>query len=120
LALAKIDQQMQLLKANGISRKTPWLFLMTDGEPTDEYAPSAARCRQAQADGRCFVFPIAVGAHANAQKLKEFASEDRAVVQVDTARFRDLFLFISARSRSASVGPTGAQQDMGMWGKVVA
>ena len=122
LALSKIEQQLGLLKANSIARKKPWVFLMSDGAPTDGQAweNAAARLRKAQVDGSLLGFPIAIGADANAQELKKAVPEDRAVVQVEAAKFKEMFKFISYSSRSASKGAQGAQLDMGMWGKVVA
>jgi len=122
LALSKIDQQLDMLKAKGIKRKKPWIFLMTDGQPTDgqEWEDAAARLRQAQLDGKVLAFPIAIGSGSSPQELKKAVPPERPVVQVEAAKFKEMFKFISYSSRSASKGPEGAQQDMGMWGKVVA
>lgn len=122
LALSKIDQHLDFLKAKNIKRKKPWVFLMTDGQPTDGSAwdAAASRMRQAQIDGRLLAFPIAIGGDADPHELKKAVPPDRNVVLVEAANFKDMFKFISYSSRSASKGPDGAQQDMGLWGKVIA
>ena len=49
LALQKIEEQKCLYDSCGITSKRPWIFLISDGEPTDYgWELAAAKCREAQ------------------------------------------------------------------------
>jgi uncharacterized protein YegL len=121
LALSKIAQMRAELKAAGISRKKPWVFIMTDGAPTDAdvWNAASAKLQNEEMQGNLFVFPIAVGDHADPQELKKCVSPERNVIRMDAAKFKEMFKYVSDKSKAASTKPQGAQQDMGGWGTVV-
>lgn len=49
LALKKIEEQKCLYDSCGITSKRPWIFLISDGEPTDyDWEIVAEKCRYAQ------------------------------------------------------------------------
>ena len=56
LALQKIEEQKCLYDSCGVTSKRPWIFLISDGEPTDYgWEQAAEKCRYAQQSGgrRC-------------------------------------------------------------------
>ena len=57
LALAKIEEEKQRFKQAGVAYTRPWLFLMSDGVPTDDWQGAADRCRQAEKASQVAVFP---------------------------------------------------------------
>src|SRR5262249_22671613 len=54
-----IEQRKQLYRQQGISYYRPWVFLITDGEPNDDWRDAAARVRSGE-EARAFSF-FAVG-----------------------------------------------------------
>ena len=58
LALEKIEEQKVNYKANQIPYNRPWIFLITDGTPTDEgiWQNTASDCVQAEKDGKVTIF----------------------------------------------------------------
>ncbi len=100
LALAKIEEQKGRYRAHGTAYNRPWLFLLTDGEPTDsDWEQAAAASRQAEQDGKVVFFGIAIG-DANLDKLAKFSS--RKPVRLQGLKFRELFVWLSQSSRTAS------------------
>ena len=91
---AAIEQGLELLqrrkdayKANGISYYRPWIFLITDGGPTDSVVRASTMIRDGESK-KAFVF-CAVGVEgANIETLKHISVRDP--VKLQGLRFRDL------------------------------
>lgn len=86
-------------RANGISYYRPWVFLITDGGPTDEWQLAAAAVREGEASKAFAFFTIAVKG-ANIEILKQISV--REPLMLDGLRFRDFFLWLTATLRSVS------------------
>jgi uncharacterized protein YegL len=113
LALARIEQEKQGFKAAGVAYTRPWLFLMSDGVPTDAWENAAERCRAAEAANKVAVFPLAVGAGADAAVLGAFSSKGAASVKrLDGLKFQELFLWLSASMKVVSQARPGGQAQL--------
>lgn len=113
IALDKIEEQKQQFKSAGVAYTRPWLFLMSDGEPTDAWQQAAERCRQAEAANKVAVFPLAVGPGSDAAAMGEFSSKGVAAVkQLDGLKFRELFLWLSASMKVVSQARPGGQAQL--------
>ncbi|MEI2578639.1 vWA domain-containing protein [Scytonema sp. PRP1] len=60
LALDTIEKRKSVYKNNGVQYYRPWLFLITDGSPTDSWQQAAQRAKQAVADGKLSFFAVGV------------------------------------------------------------
>jgi uncharacterized protein YegL len=106
VALAKLEEQKARYRANGIAYNRPWLFLLTDGGPTDEnWQLAAAQSKAAEQAGKLAFFGIGVGAGADLVKLSEFST--RKPVRLDGLKFREMFLWLSRSTSSASKAAQG-------------
>ncbi|ADW70947.1 vWA domain-containing protein [Granulicella tundricola] len=85
-------------KAAGLSYYQPWVFLITDGTPTDEWLQAAAVVRRETAARGLTFFAVGVG-DADMDTLK--AITDR-VLKLDGLSFRELFLWVSASQKGIS------------------
>jgi uncharacterized protein YegL len=105
-ARAELESIKQSLQDAGVSYTRPWIFLMTDGMPTEHnWAQAAARSALAVAAKKAMVWPIAVPG-AEAGPLQAFAGPDMQVYQVDGTDFGSLFLWLSTSlSQAASTAP---------------
>jgi uncharacterized protein YegL len=107
LALKTLSARLMQYEAAGVSRYRPLIILMTDGQPTDgegnptdEYKPSAAKLRAGASRGhrdptgvqvRC----IAIGDHANTSILAEFCVPDSPPIRIAPGEFGKLFRWFS-------------------------
>jgi uncharacterized protein YegL len=72
----------------------PWVFLVTDGGPTDEWQSAAALVREGE-NSKAFTF-FAVGVErANMEILKQISPPNREPIKLQSLKFRELFLWLS-------------------------
>ena len=103
-ALDKIEEQKENYRSHDIPYNRPWIFLITDGEPTDfDWEDAAANCRRAEDDNKVVVFTIGTE-EADFDALKQFSN--RSPVRLEGLKFKELFLWLS---RSASSGSKASQ-----------
>lgn len=121
LAMTRIEERKRAYHANSTSYTRPWLFLMSDGQPNDPgWEQVAERCRQAQVDKRFVLFPVGVGEGADKRAMEMFA-KDTPMIQVEAAKFEEMFLWLSASLSTVSNSTPGDQTPlppMGAWGTV--
>jgi len=104
LALELVQGRKNEYKANGISYYRPWVLMVTDGAPTDEWKFAADAVRLAE-DAKAVAF-FAVGVEgANFATLKKIAV--REPLRLKGLQFRDLFLWLSASQQSVSRSKPG-------------
>jgi len=110
LALGEIEAEKARYKQSGIAYTRPWLFLMSDGVPTDAWEASAQHCCEAERSHKVAVFPIAVGEGSHTDTLGAFCSRGTAgVKQLAGLQFNELFLWLSTSMQAVSQSKTGDQ-----------
>jgi uncharacterized protein YegL len=112
-ALARIEEQKLGFRHAGVAYTRPWLFLMSDGQPTDQWQAAAERCRQAELANKVAVFPIAVGDSTQGDALGQFSSKGEAAVKrLSGLKFQELFLWLSASMKVVSQSRPGGQAQL--------
>ncbi len=104
--LDMIEQRKNAYKASGIHYHRPWVFLITDGGPTDAWQAAAIAVRQAEEQKRATFFAIGVEG-ANFDILRQIAV--REPVQLKGLNFRSLFLWLSASMKKVSQSQVGTE-----------
>ncbi|GAA5082557.1 vWA domain-containing protein [Lysobacter panacisoli] len=113
LALQRIEEEKQAFRTAGVAYTRPWLFLMSDGVPTDHWEGAADGCRQAEAANKVAVFPLAVGSGADDDTLAAFSHRGKAAVKrLDGLKFSELFLWLSASMKVVSQSRPGGHAQL--------
>jgi len=99
-ALSMIRDRKQDYKANGIAYYRPWVFLITDGGPTDSWQAAAEAIREGEASKQFAFFAIGVKG-ANMDVLRQISSA-REPLSLEGLQFREMFRWLSSSLRSVS------------------
>ncbi len=91
-------------RANGIAYYKPWVFLITDGGPTDEWQSAAAQVKEGELARAFAFFAVGVG-NANMGILRQIATREPLTLQ--GLKFRELFQWLSNSMKSVSRSTPG-------------
>ena len=94
-ALDKIEERKDAYRRNGVDYYRPWLFLMTDGKPTERPAvvdAAATRLKQTVDDNGVAAFSVGVEG-ADMKKLREISP--RPPFLLDGLNFQPMFQWLS-------------------------
>jgi uncharacterized protein YegL len=106
-----LRRRKDLYKAHGVPYTRPWVFLITDGGPTDEWQSAAAQVKQGE-QGKNFAF-YAVGVEgANFDVLRQFSTRSEPL-KLKGLAFRSLFQWLSSSQAAASRSRPGDSVPLG-------
>lgn len=95
--LDMLETRKRVYKQAGVAYYRPWVFLITDGSPTDAYAAAAERVRQGDNSTRKSFSFFAVGVEgADMSKLSQICSPERPPLKLQGLSFRELFTWLSS------------------------
>ena len=98
--LEMLRQRKEIIRNNGIGLYRPWVFLITDGGPTDAWQRAAAAVRQGEAD-KSFAF-FSVGVDGADMTMLTQLNPARVPLSLSGVKFRELFQWLSASLKSVS------------------
>lgn len=105
LGIEMVSRRKREYKEHGIAYYKPWIILITDGAPTDEWASAALNVREGE-NARKFAF-FAIGVEgANLDILKQISV--RAPLKLKGLMFREFFMWLSASMKMVSGKTPGA------------
>ncbi len=102
LALDKLSHRKQLYKQSGTSYYRPWIFLVTDGSPTDEesvWLSATQRVREEEQKKRVAFFSVGVEG-ADMDRLQQLSN--RQPIKLKGLSFREMFVWLSSSLTSVS------------------
>ncbi len=117
-ALDMIYDRKAAYRASGIMYYRPWMFLLTNGLPTDEWQTAATRIYQEETGKRVSFFPIGLSDDADFEFLSRISI--RSPIKLRGLDFSDMFVWLSASLTTTShsqIGETIPLQSPLGWGE---
>lgn len=102
--LALLEQRKQSYRRNGVAYYRPWIFLITDGGPTDYWQAAAEKVKAGEAANHFSFFSVGVEG-ARVDVLAQIGT--RQPLKLKELRFRDLFVWLSKSLGSVSKSAVG-------------
>lgn len=103
-ALTLLRERKDFLESHGIQRFRPWIFLVTDGSPTDEWSHIPALVKEGEEKGAFSFFALAVSG-ADFETLRQISL--REPIALSGVKFREFFLWLSASLKGVSRSAPG-------------
>ncbi|TVR13125.1 MAG: VWA domain-containing protein [Planctomycetota bacterium] len=122
LGLASLEERKAAYRESGILYYRPWVFLITDGEPTDQWKEAAQQVHQGEKDGKFLFYAVGVKS-ANFTRLAEIAPPNRGPLQLKGIAFKEMFQWLSASVKAVSTSALAADGQQKLppvtgWGEV--
>ncbi len=99
-----VNERKELYKKSGLDYYQPWIFLFTDGQPTDDIGDAAGRIRALQEQKRLNFFAVGVG-EADVSTLRRISRNEPKMLREN--KFRELFAWLGASMESVSTSRPG-------------
>lgn len=117
-ALQVIESQKRNYRDHQIPYNRPWLFIITDGSPTEhKWEDDAEAARDAESNNKVVIFPIGTES-ADFEKLQKFSN--RSAMRLNGLAFRELFVWLSqsVSAGSQAAVETSVQIPAANWGEI--
>ncbi len=95
LALSEISARRRFYRGHGLPAYAPWIVLMTDGQPNDDWRGVAAEALSLSKAGRLVLIGVALGGHADMTTLREIVGVDPGPFRLRGLCFRNFFRWLS-------------------------
>jgi uncharacterized protein YegL len=104
LGLEEIKARRMFYKKLGISSYKPWLVLMTDGKPNDDWQISAKEARSMAESNQLTFLGIGIGPEVDMTILKQILPEKQPPMQLRGLQFKPFFKWLTDSLRSVTSG----------------
>ncbi len=104
-----VNKRKQVYKENGVGYYKPWIILITDGAPTDDWAAAMQAVKEGEAKNSFAFFAIGVE-NANMEVLSQLSV--RMPLKLKGLAFREFFLWLSSSMKMVSSKNVGSNITM--------
>lgn len=106
MGIELVNKRKQLYKENGVGYYKPWIILITDGAPTDNWSSAARMIQEGEIENKFAFFAIGVES-ANMDVLSKLTV--RSPIKLKGLMFREFFLWLSSSMKMVSSKNPGEQ-----------
>lgn len=122
-ALEIVEDRKAVYRSQGVQYFRPWIWLLTDGQPNDDWKDAAAQAKRAEQDRKVTIFAVGVGDDADLGTLSEFCAAKP--MKMKGLQFREMFKWLSASLARVSKQKAGSGQQVQLpptdgWGSTIA
>jgi len=103
-----VSQRKQAYKSNGIGYYRPWIFLITDGAPTDNVDRAIALLQEGEQSKSFSLFAVGVD-EADMARLAAICPPGKEPLKLNGVAFREMFVWLSNSLGSVSRSQQGEQ-----------
>ena len=113
-AVELVEERKEMYKAKGIDYYRPWIFMITDGAPTDLQLGDSMwnevikEVHEGEANKKFLFFAVGVEP-ANMDLLKQIAPPNREPVKLKQGKFKEMFEWLSKSQAKISSSKIGEQ-----------
>lgn len=118
-AVKQVKARKRAYREAGIPYYRPWIWLVTDGEPTDKWEEALDDVQAEVRNGGIEMFTIGTD-EANFDVLRRI-SNPRPPIRLEEARYREMFVWLSQSLKPVSKSIPGSELELptpGAWGRV--
>jgi uncharacterized protein YegL len=105
-----LERRKKKYRNAGVSYFRPWIFLITDGEPTDydkpDWRQAVGLVHEGESEKKLMFFGVAVN-EADQKKLNELCPSSRPAIRLNGLDFQGLFTWLSSSLRTVSSANPG-------------
>ena len=112
LAERDIKARRELYRAQGISSYRPWIVLMTDGGPNDNWDAVAARLRAEAERGKFMYIGVEIGSGADHGTMCKILPAEPGPVKLQGLRFKQFFRWLTDSLKSVSSSAVSDQDNI--------
>ena len=112
LADSELKARRRLYKQKGIASYKPWIVLMTDGCPNDDYESAAASMKRLGDEGKLLYIGIGIGEEADFDTLRKILPERPGPVKLKGLCFKEFFKWLTDSLKSVSASSVAEQDNV--------
>jgi uncharacterized protein YegL len=102
LALDRIKERRNYYSGEGLSAYKPWVFILSDGMPNDDWYEAAERAKKMYEDKDLLYIGIGVGDNIDMNLFGEVMASSLPPKKLDGLKFSELFKWISDSLKSST------------------
>lgn len=104
MAITMVNERKTTYKQNGVGYYRPWIFLLTDGGPTDDVTAATAAIKEGETSKSFMFYAVGVDS-ADMDRLKQISVRDPLMLK--GLSFKELFVWLSNSLGSISRSQPG-------------
>ena len=110
LAINELKERRVFYKRQGLSAYKPWIVMLTDGQPNDNWQEPAAIAHRMATRGQLTFLAVGIGSCVDMETLKRIVPPEPGAQLLNGLKFQNFFRWLSDSLRIVSSGSTVQQQ----------